>query len=77
MMPTALLLCGFPTLALLSGFPHWHCCSAVSGFRRPLSGGIHSVSDRKVNTFPANSQPLPQNFSLVPAFSGVSKATPQ
>lgn len=77
MMPTGLLLCGFPTLALLSGFPHLHCCSAV--FRRSTAVVRRhtSVSDRKVNTFPANSQPLPKIFSLVPAFSGVSKAAPQ
>lgn len=76
MMPTALPPAVSHFHATLR-FPHWHCCSAVSGFRRPLSGGIHSVSDRKVNTFPANSQPLPQNFSLIPTFSGVSKAAPQ
>lgn len=74
MMPTALLLCGFPLARCPSVSHIGIAVQRFSGFRRPLSGGIHSVSDRKVNTFPANSQPLPQKFSY--SFKGCAPKNP-
>lgn len=77
MMPTALLLCGFPTLALLSGF---HICIAVQrvpAFDGRCQAAYIPLATAKLTLSPLIPNPSPKIFSLVPAFSGVSKAAPQ